>query len=111
MATFAVTLDNGSVITFEGNLTSLDPLGLPAGWTTDGSDPANVDMNGGSINGPVFAISEAGSSAFAAGSNVIEVNASDHLGFFGATPVAQPAAPTDAATIIAALQALGLVAT
>lgn len=36
-------------------------------------------------------------------------NATTKLGFFGKTPVAQPALPTDAATIIAALVALGLV--
>lgn len=32
------------------------------------------------------------------------------VGFFGANPIAQPAAPTDTASIIAALKALGLVA-
>lgn len=30
------------------------------------------------------------------------------LGFYGATPITKPAAPTDAATIITTLQALGL---
>lgn len=37
-------------------------------------------------------------------------NADSKVGFFGKAPVARPAAPTDAASIIAALQALGLVA-
>lgn len=32
------------------------------------------------------------------------------LGFFGKTPIVRPAAPTDAATIITTLQALGLTA-
>ena len=41
---------------------------------------------------------------------VVGVKATSKIGFFGTTPVAQPAAPTDAASIIAALQALGLVA-
>ena len=36
-------------------------------------------------------------------------NSTSKVGFFGTTPVVQPAKPTDAASIIAALVALGLV--
>lgn len=36
-------------------------------------------------------------------------NATTKVGFFGTLPVAQPALPTDTASIIAALVALGLV--
>jgi hypothetical protein len=36
-------------------------------------------------------------------------NADSKVGFFGTTPVARPALPTDTASIIAALVALGLV--
>lgn len=36
-------------------------------------------------------------------------NATSKVGFYGTTPVAQPALPTDAASIITALVALGLV--
>jgi hypothetical protein len=38
-------------------------------------------------------------------------SATDKIGFYGKTPIVQPAAPTDATTVIAALKALGLVAT
>lgn len=40
---------------------------------------------------------------------VVGIKATSKVGFFGTTPVAQPALPTDAASIIAALVALGLV--
>lgn len=44
------------------------------------------------------------------GPGPIEVAAvTDSLGFYGATPVGQPAAPTTLANVIAALKALGLV--
>ena len=36
-------------------------------------------------------------------------NSTSKVGFFGTTPVSRPALPTDAASIIAALVALGLV--
>ena len=45
----------------------------------------------------------------ATGGVVVRVG-SNILGFYGVTPVAQPAAPTTLAEVIAALQALGLVA-
>lgn len=41
---------------------------------------------------------------------VVGLKDTSKVGFFGKAPVARPAAPTDAASIIAALQALGLVA-
>lgn len=39
---------------------------------------------------------------------MIGTTSTQKLGFFGATPIAKPAAPTNTATIISLLQALGL---
>ena len=42
-----------SPISDEGIITFPDGAPLPTGWTQDGSDPANVETNGGFIDGTV----------------------------------------------------------
>lgn len=75
------------------------------------NDPP-IQIAGNVIGVPFLIRTDAGLTLFSATqANVVAVgNATSSLGFFGKTPATQPAAPTDAATIIAALQTLGLVA-
>jgi hypothetical protein len=53
--------------------------------------------------------SQAAAAQETADGTLVGRNSDSKVGFFGTTPVARPALPTDAASIIAALVALGLV--
>jgi hypothetical protein len=68
----------------------------------------------GAVNGGSIGYTGAGAFEITSGSGTgmsVQTDPSAPLGFFGATPVAQPAAPVTLGDVIAALKALGLVAT
>lgn len=109
--------------------------GLPATWavTSNGGEEINpTDASSdtfvidGQVDGNLRVTAQAGLRVspdtgytadalhvFDAGGNndMLVITGNTKIGFFNATPVVQPAAPTTLADVIAALKALGLVAT
>lgn len=130
----------GNVVRIGGLVNFTDPGNQPGGggftgWTEDASNPANVSANGGSLDfgaGSATIQDDTGSAAFSAFGNlgecdvnsdgsflntgtaqIAQAGPTSQVGFFGATPVAQPVVPTTLPSVqdvIDALVALGLVA-
>lgn len=115
----ATWLDQQGRIRLVGQLSG-DFGGLPTGWTEDASDPANVSSNGGTLDLDGSDLSSTGGAVrvadviLDAGGAISSDNFAEDVtgvGFYGTTPVAQAAAPVTLGDVIAALKALGLVAT
>lgn len=89
----------------------IPPFIAPAGQDVvlleDSSD--SILLQGGDDSDGVVMTNRDGSAHVDVVGDGVEVHGK--VGFYGHTPVTQPAAPTDAASIIAALQTLGLVNT
>lgn len=91
----------------------LENLGWGVNLTTAGTTPAKIALTAGNNSGLTLSGSASSESTLDDGGSVgllILTETGHKLGFYGAAPVAQPAAPTTLAEVIAALQALGLVA-